>query len=98
MKAFAQILVVCTIVEAIAAVRPQAEWNLRGTNYAGLEWLDKNQAKPTPAELATTILACQAAESSRLTAKAQARIDVKNGSLTQAQRMSALLVLLDFDQ
>jgi len=35
------------ITHAILALKPGAEWNLRGDDYSGLEWLDKSQTKPT---------------------------------------------------
>lgn len=39
------------IITALAVLRPKAEWVLRGTEYAGLEWLDKIQTKPTEDEV-----------------------------------------------
>lgn len=39
------------IVAALHSLRPGAEWNLRGNTYAGLEWLDQVQTKPTAAEI-----------------------------------------------
>mgnify|MGYP001260375773 CR=1 FL=1 len=39
------------ITHAILALKPGAEWNLRGDNYSGLEWLDKSQTKPTEEEV-----------------------------------------------
>ena len=39
------------ITHAIQALKPGAEWVLRGTEYSGLEWLDKSQTKPTEEEL-----------------------------------------------
>ena len=40
-----------TIIEALQALRPKAEWNLIGFDYSGLEWLDKTQTKPTEQEV-----------------------------------------------
>jgi hypothetical protein len=37
--------------EKLELIRPGAQWNLRGDTYAGLEWLDTQQTKPTEAEL-----------------------------------------------
>lgn len=34
------------ISEALATLRPQAQWVLRGDDYSGLEWLDENQMRP----------------------------------------------------
>ena len=39
------------ITHAILALKPGAEWNLRGDDYSGLEWLDKSQTKPTEEEV-----------------------------------------------
>lgn len=39
------------IVEAIQALCPGAEWNMRGDTYDGLEWLDTKQPKPTEEEV-----------------------------------------------
>lgn len=39
------------IVNAIVSLRPNAQWNLNGDEYSGLEWLDQNQTKPTEEEL-----------------------------------------------
>ena len=40
-----------TITEALTALYPEARWVCRGDTYAGLEWLDKNQTKPTEEEI-----------------------------------------------
>lgn len=98
MKRIATIFVVCTILEAIQSIRPGARWSLVGTSYAGLEWLDQTQTKPTAAEIITEIQSCTQNAAIRATLKQQARLDVRNSSLTQGQRLQALLILLDFDQ
>jgi hypothetical protein len=43
------------IVEAIHILRPNAEWVIQGETYSGLEWLDKNQTKPTEQEITAKI-------------------------------------------
>ena len=43
------------ITHAILALKPGAEWNLRGDDYSGLEWLDKSQTKPTEDEVNTKV-------------------------------------------
>ena len=40
-----------TISEALTALYPEARWVCRGETYAGLEWLDKTQTKPTEEEI-----------------------------------------------
>ena len=40
-----------TIPDALQSLRPGAEWVLRGNEYAGLEWLDQVQQKPTEQEV-----------------------------------------------
>ena len=39
------------IPDALQALRPGAEWVLRGNEYSGLEWLDQVQQKPTEQEV-----------------------------------------------
>ena len=39
------------IASALSELKPNAEWTLRGETYADLEWLDKNQTKPTEEEV-----------------------------------------------
>lgn len=43
------------ISDALAALRPGAEWNLRGNTYADIEWLDQAQSKPTPVEVSAEV-------------------------------------------
>ena len=40
-----------TIIDALIALKPKAEWTLDGYDYSGLTWLDKNQTKPTEQEI-----------------------------------------------
>lgn len=35
------------ISDALNKICPESEWILRGDEYSGLEWLDKNQDKPS---------------------------------------------------
>ena len=44
-----------TIVEALIALKPKAQFILRGDTYAGLEWLDETQTKPTEEEIVQKI-------------------------------------------
>ena len=44
------------IIDAVISLRPGAKWSVRGTNYEGLQWLEKpvwegGQKKPTKAEV-----------------------------------------------
>jgi hypothetical protein len=39
------------IVKALLDIRPNAEWTLRGDDYASLEWLDEKQSKPSWQEI-----------------------------------------------
>ncbi len=54
------------IVSALLELKPGAEWTTRGDNYSDLEWLDKNQTKPTEEELNNKIAELQAEEPYRL--------------------------------
>ena len=54
-----------TIVEALIALKPKAQFILRGDTYAGLEWLDETQTKPNEDELNAKIAELEAAEPAR---------------------------------
>ena len=54
------------IAEALAALKPGAEWSLNGYDYSGLEWLDSSQTKPTETEVNSKISSLDAAEAMRL--------------------------------
>ena len=55
-----------TIVEALIALKPKTQFVLRGDTYAGLEWLDETQTKPTEEELNNKIAELETAEPFRL--------------------------------
>jgi hypothetical protein len=48
------------IGKAIVNLRPNAKWYLEGDLYAGLEWRDEIQTKPTEAEINTEVARLQA--------------------------------------
>ena len=54
------------IPAALTALKPGAEWVLRGDNWSGLEWLDKKQTVPTEKEVTDKIAEMDAAEGMRL--------------------------------
>tara|TARA_Y100001970_G_scaffold269527_1_gene362149 strand:- start:55 stop:435 length:381 start_codon:yes stop_codon:yes gene_type:complete len=54
------------ITHALQALKPGAEWALRGDDYSGLEWLDKNQTKPTEDEVNAKVTELTNAEPMRL--------------------------------
>ena len=54
------------ITSALLELKPNAEWTLRGDTYADLEWLDKNQTKPTLEEVSTTVAKLNDEEPMRL--------------------------------
>jgi hypothetical protein len=52
------------IVDALISLRPGAHWTLRGTEYSGIEWLEKpvwegGQRKPTKEEVDAEIIRLQ---------------------------------------
>ena len=53
------------ITHAIQALKPGAQWVLRGNDYTGLEWLDSEQ-QPTKTEVTDKIAELDAAEPMRL--------------------------------
>jgi len=54
------------ISSALIALKPGAQWVLRGTEYSGLEWLDSSQTKPTETEVNSKISALDNVEAMRL--------------------------------
>ena len=54
------------IPAALQALKPGAEWVLRGDQLSGLECLDKNQTVPTETEINDKIKEMDAAEGMRL--------------------------------
>tara|TARA_Y100000768_G_scaffold377964_1_gene351815 strand:+ start:1656 stop:2030 length:375 start_codon:yes stop_codon:yes gene_type:complete len=54
------------IASALQALKPGAEWVLRGDQYSGLEWLDEKQTVPTEKEVTDKIAELDAAEGMRL--------------------------------
>ena len=40
-----------TLMDAVQALKPGAECNIRGDVYSGIEWLDKTQTIPTEEEV-----------------------------------------------
>tara|TARA_A100001037_G_scaffold215592_1_gene193544 strand:- start:81 stop:440 length:360 start_codon:yes stop_codon:yes gene_type:complete len=53
------------IPQALQALKPGAQWVLRGTEYSGLEWLDSGQ-QPTEQEVKAKIIELDAAEPMKL--------------------------------
>ena len=60
-----------TISDAIHSLRPVATWNLTGSEYSGLEWLDSSQTKPTETEINNKITELDSAEAMRLLREAR---------------------------
>ncbi len=54
------------ITHALQALKPGAEWTLRGDEYSGLEWLDSKQTKPTETEVNSKIAELDSAEAMKL--------------------------------
>ena len=54
------------IAAALQALKPGAEWVLRGSEFSGLEWLDKKQTVPTEAQVTAQIKTMDDAEAARL--------------------------------
>jgi len=47
-------------IKALGKLRPAAAWHLTGDSYAGLEWQDTVQTKPTEAEITAEVARLQA--------------------------------------
>ena len=54
------------IVEALLALRPNAEFVVRGDVYSGIEWHDTAQTKPSEADVNAKVSELTAAEPMRL--------------------------------
>ena len=54
------------ITSALLALKPGAQWILRGDDYTGLEWLDSEQTQPTETEIYSKISELDNAEPMRL--------------------------------
>ena len=55
-----------SIAQALHALKPKAQWVLRGDDYTGLEWLDSKQTQPTETEVNSKISELDNAEPMRL--------------------------------
>ena len=55
-----------SIVQALQALKPGAEWVIYGDDYSGLNWLDSSQTKPTETEVNSKISELDNAEAMRL--------------------------------
>ena len=53
------------VSDALVELRPDAEWNITGNVYDGIEWLDETQIKPTEEEINAKIAELEAAEPAR---------------------------------
>ncbi len=43
------------IKQALYALKPNAEWTLKGDTLSGLDWVDTFQTRPTDTEITTKI-------------------------------------------
>ena len=67
-----------TIVEALIALKPKAQFILRGDTYAGLEWLDETQTKPTEEEINAKISELEVAEPARQVREIRERLHAES--------------------
>lgn len=88
------ILVGCSIENQLSAIRPGASYIIHSGDYAGIEWTDKLQAKPTPAEMDQALTSCQATIKSQTDPVDQAKVDALNVSKTPDQRIDAINKIL----
>lgn len=84
----------CGVSDALLSARPGAQWVLKGSDYSGLQWLDKSQSQPSLQEVNAAISLCQ---TSKVSKKTQASADstiIANPQSTTDQRLNALIDLL----
>ena len=55
-----------TLIDVLPILKPEAEYNVRGEDYSGIEWLDSVETKPTETEINNKIAELDAAEAMRL--------------------------------
>ena len=55
-----------TIIDVLPIPKPEAEYNVRGEDYSGIEWLDSVETKPTETEINNKISELDAAEAMKL--------------------------------
>ena len=60
------------LAQALFSLRPSAEWYCEGNTYAGLEWRDKTQSKPTEAEITAEVSRLQAEYDAQAYARSRA--------------------------
>tara|TARA_B100000963_G_C22620769_1_gene669827 strand:- start:18 stop:386 length:369 start_codon:yes stop_codon:yes gene_type:complete len=63
-----------TLMDAVQALRPGAECNIRGDVYSGIEWLDKIQTQPTEDEINLKLKELQDAEPLKLLREERNRV------------------------
>ena len=63
------------IIEAIASLRPNAEWRLEGDDYSAIEWLSDGDA-PTLAEIEKEVIELPKRREAEALAKATAKADL----------------------
>jgi len=77
------------ISDAIQVLKPKAQFVLRGNTYAGIEWLDDSQTKPTEDEVNTKVAELKTAEPMRLLRKERdKRIATSDWRITKAKETS----------
>ena len=74
-----------TITEALAALKPNAEWHMLGTEYSGIYWDDKIETKPTEDEVNAKIQELKDAETQKQNDKISAQNKLKALGLTDAE-------------
>ena len=77
------------ISDAIQVLKPKSQFVLRGNTYAGIEWLDDSQTKPTEDEVNTKVAELKTAEPMRLLRiERDKRIATSDWRITKAKETS----------
>lgn|SRR5436190_9559733 len=87
----------CRLGEVLQRIRPLDEF-VAGTTYDSIRWIKVSTAAPTRAEVDSDMTKCTAEQAARAAAKLQARYTLRLSTSTQAQKISALILLLDLDR
>jgi hypothetical protein len=86
------------VESALLALRPGSQWSIRDGDTSTLRWLDLTQARPTAQEIVTWIVQCRKDDGDRDALKTAARFTVKSSTTTAAQKVNALILIMDLDK
>jgi hypothetical protein len=87
----------CNISEALQNLRPGAQWTCNGNIYAGIQWLDQTQTKPSQTEVTNWLSTCTVTTDGMVLsdARSSALAQVNGGFGNAELQRAILLTILD---